>query len=361
MRFAYSEWDEALSRFVRSLEGMNRLFYHLLLRTDGDVERALRWMRYLEERGHLPGEWDVDALERGLRQEGVVQAGDGGLRLTGKGQRALRRESLELIFGNLGPGGPGEHTTAHAGHGGERLSETRAYRFGDNLSDLDHPGTLKNALRRGIEDISVTEDDFEVFEAEHRASVATVLLLDVSHSMVLYGEDRMTPAKTVALALAELILTKYPKDSLDVVLFGDDARRLSLDQLPFAGAGPYHTNTKAGLRLAQQILRRQRHVQKQVFMITDGKPSCIWEEGRLYKNPFGLDDKIVNRTLDEAVLCRRRGIPITTFMVADDPLLVHFVEDLARMNHGRAYFTGLDDLGGYVFRDFIRNRRRRLQ
>jgi uncharacterized protein with von Willebrand factor type A (vWA) domain len=340
---------------------MEDLFYQLLLRTDGDVEEALAWMRHLAERGHLPRDWDVDELARNLEEARVIREEDGGLRLTFRGQRVLRRQSLELIFGGLRKGGTGEHATAHTGRGGDRLAETRPYRFGDNLSDLDHPGTLKNALRRGIDDIVITEDDFEVFETEHRTSVATVVLLDVSHSMVLYGEDRMTPAKTVALALAELILTKYPKDSLDVVLFGDDARRLSLDQLPFAGAGPYHTNTKAGLRLAQQILRRQRHVQKQVFMITDGKPSCIWEEGRLYKNPFGLDDKIVNRTLDEAVLCRRRGIPITTFMVADDPLLVHFVEDLARMNHGRAYFTGLDDLGGYVFRDFIRNRRRRLQ
>ena len=136
---------------------------------------------------------------------------------------------------------------------------------------------------------------------------------------------------------------------------------MTLDELPFTGAGPYHTNTKAGLRVAQQLLRRKKHTHKQIFMITDGKPSCIWEEGNLYMNPFGLDEKIVHRTLDEAVLCRRRGIPITTFMVAEDPLLVQFVEDLTRLNRGRAYFTGLDQLGGYVFHDFIRNRRQRLR
>ena len=360
MRFAYSEWDEAFERLIQSLEGMRRLFFELLLRTHGDVEKALEWMRHLQERGYLPEGWDLDAFELELEEENVV-AGDGGQRrLTRKGQRLLRRESLELIFGGIRKGGPGQHTTPHAGHGGERLSETRPYRFGDNLSDLDHPGTLKNALRRGIDDISITEDDFEVFESEHKTSVATVVLLDVSHSMVLYGEDRMTPAKTVALALSELIITKYPKDSLDVVLFGDDAQPVPLDQVPFVGAGPYHTNTKAGLRSAQQILRKKKHAQKQIFMITDGKPSCIWEEGLLYKNSFGLDPKIVNRTLDEAVLCRRRGIPITTFMVTDDPLLVQFVEDLTRLNHGRAYFTGLDDLGGYVFHDFIRNRKRHV-
>jgi len=361
LRVAYSEWDEAMTRLVRSLEGLHRLFYQLLLRTDGDVEEAVRWLQHLAERGVLPEDWDVDAFVQELEREQVIRTEGGVPRLTRRGQRLLRRESLELIFGGLQKGGPGEHRTPHTGRGGERLSETRAYRFGDSLADLDHPGTLKNALRRGIDEISITEDDFEVFETEHRTMVATVLLLDVSHSMVLYGEDRMTPAKTVALALAELILTKYPKDSLEVVLFGDDARQVGLDELPFCGAGPYHTNTKAGLRLAQQILRRKRHGQKQIFMITDGKPSCIWEEGRLFKNPFGLDEKIVNRTLDEAVLCRRRGISITTFMVAEDPYLVRFVEDLSRLNHGRAYFTGLDELGGYVLHDFVKNRRVRVR
>ena len=361
MKFAYLEWDAALADQIRSLEHLKRLFFQLLLRADGDVNTALKWLEYLQEKGHLPGNWDLDALREELENENLIRPEGGGMRLTSKGERAVRKESLELIFRGLRKGGPGEHRTEHAGAGGERLSETRAYRFGDNLADLDHPGTVKNALRRGIDDIAISEDDFEVFETEHKTSVATVLLLDTSHSMVLYGEDRMTPAKTVALGLAELILTKYPKDSLDLVLFGDDAVPVELNQLPYVGAGPHHTNTKAGLRTAQQILRKKKHAQKQIFMITDGKPSCIWEEGKLFKNPFGLDEKIVNRTLDEAVLCRRRGIPITTFMVAEDPWLVEFVEELTRLNRGRAYFTGLDGLGGAVFRDFVRNRRRRVR
>ncbi len=361
MRFAYSEWDESFRNFVRSLENLRKLFYQLLLRTDGDVDEALRWMEELQRRGHLPEDWDLDEFKRRLEDESLILRGEGGFQLTRKGERAIRHESLELVFGGLRKGLGGQHRTSHTGTGGERLAETRAWRFGDNLADLDHPGTVKNALQRGIDDISITEDDFEVFETEHKTTVATVLLLDISHSMVLYGEDRMTPAKMVALAMAELIMTKYPKDSLDVVLFGDDARQVPLDELPYTGAGPFHTNTKAGLRLAQQILRRKKHAQKQVFMITDGKPSCIWEEGRLYKNSFGLDEKIVNRTLDEAVLCRRRGIPITTFMVAQDSWLVDFVERLTELNHGRAYFTGLDDLGGYVFEDFVRNRKKRVR
>lgn len=360
-RVAYSAWDESFREYVRSLENLRKLFFQLLLRTHGDVEEAVNWMRELQRRGHLPKDWNLDEFLEQLQRENLVQEGDGGLRLTKRGERSIRRQSLELIFGGLKRGPAGEHRAPQTGRGGERLSETRPYRFGDNLADLDHPGTLKNALRRGLDDISITEDDFEVFESEHLTSAATVLLLDVSHSMVLYGEDRMTPAKTVALALAELILTKYPKDSLDVVLFGDDAEVVRLEDLPYVGAGPYHTNTKAGLRAAQQILRRKKHPHKQIFMITDGKPSCMWEEGRLYKNPFGLDEKIVNRTLDEATLCRRRGITITTFMVAEDPWLVNFVEDLTRINRGRAYYTGLDDLGGFVFQDFVRNRKRRVR
>lgn len=360
MKVRYSEWDAALERFIRSMQSLRQLFYQLLLRTQGDVEEALNWMRELQRRGYIPEDWDLDEFLNQLERENLVSRAGGTPKLTRKGERSIRRESLELIFGGLKRGPAGDHRAPQSGRGGERLSETRAYRFGDNLADLDHPGTLKNALRRGIDDITITEDDFEVFETEHMTSAATVLLIDVSHSMVLYGEDRMTPAKTVAMALAELIMVKYPKDSLDVVLFGDDAEEVTIRDLPYIGAGPYHTNTKAGLRMAQQILRRKKHPHKQVFMITDGKPSCMWEEGRLYKNPFGLDEKIVNRTLDEATLCRRRGITITTFMVAQDPWLVNFVEDLTRINRGRAYFTGLDDLGGFVFQDFVRNRRRRV-
>jgi Ca-activated chloride channel family protein len=361
LRFAYTAWDEALARQIAALKSLHHLFFQLLLRTQGDVEEAFRWLDYLQQQGHLPRDWDLDAFRKEMEQEGIVGEEQGRLTLTRRGQLVLRRESLELVFRDLKRGPAGEHRTPNPGVGGERLSETRPYRFGDNLSDLDRLGTVRNALRRGLDDISIDEDDLEVFEVEHRASTATIVLLDVSHSMVLYGEDRMTPAKTVALALAELIVTRYPKDSLEIVLFGDDARQVELDELPFTGAGPYHTNTKAGLRLAQQILRRKKHSQKQIFMITDGKPSCVWEDGSLYKNSFGLDPRIVNRTLDEAVLCRRRGIPITTFMVARDPALVDFVKELTRLNHGRAYYTGLDGLGGAVFEDFVRNRRKHVR
>jgi len=188
-----------------------------------------------------------------------------------------------------------------------------------------------------------------------------VLLLDVSHSMILYGEDRITPAKKVALALTELITTRYPKDDLNVVLFGDDAKEVPLHRLPYVGVGPFHTNTRAGLRMAQAILTKKKVANRQIVMITDGKPSCIWEGGRLYKNPFGLDPKIVNKTLEEATACRRKGISITTFMVTDDPSLSQFVERFTELNRGRAYFADLEHLGSFVLKDFVRNRKKRVR
>ena len=209
--------------------------------------------------------------------------------------------------------------------------------------------------------MNLQEEDFEVYEAEHSTSCATVMLLDISHSMILYGEDRISPAKRVALALAELILNKYPKDELHLVLFGDDARRVNIEDLPFVSVGPYHTNTKAGLQVARNILRRTRNANKQVFMVTDGKPSAIYDpDGGLYLNSFGLDPKIVNRTLDEAIACRREKITISTFMVTEDPYLIGFVEKMTEMNKGRAYYSSLDNLGEYIFVDYVKNRRSKL-
>jgi Ca-activated chloride channel homolog len=180
--------------------------------------------------------------------------------------------------------------------------------------------------------------------------------------MILYGEDRITPAKRTALALAELIQTRYPKDALHVVLFGDDAWEVPLSDLPYVGVGPFHTNTRAGLQLAQEILRKKRQANRQIFMLTDGKPSALTERGgRIYKNPFGLDRRVVSKTLDEAANCRRRGIPITTFMLTQDPMLVDFVERLTRINRGRAYYSQPDRVGDFVFVDYLRNRRRRVR
>ena len=186
-------------------------------------------------------------------------------------------------------------------------------------------------------------------------------MIDLSHSMVLYGEDRITPARKTALALAELITTRYPKDTLDIVAFGNDAWEVQIKDLPYLDVGPFHTNTRAGLERARDILRRRKNRNKQIFLITDGKPSCHFEHGRLYRNAYGLDRRIVNKVLDEAAVCRRERITITTFMIARDPYLQNFVRELTEVNQGRAYYAGLDELGGFLFEDYVRNRRKNVR
>ena len=211
-----------------------------------------------------------------------------------------------------------------------------------------------------MDEFRLTEEDLAVNEREFKTQNSTVLMIDISHSMILYGEDRITPAKKVAMALAELIKTKYPKDTLDIIVFGDDAWPIQVKDLPYLQVGPFHTNTSAGLDLAMDLLRRRKSPNKQIFMITDGKPSCLKEGARYYKNSIGLDRKIVNRALTQAAQCKRLGIPITTFMIASDPYLQQFVRDFTQVNSGKAFYSSLDGLGEFIFEDYIRNRRKKV-
>ncbi len=220
---------------------------------------------------------------------------------------------------------------------------------------------MRNAqINHGLEDFFMTEEDLEVVENEFKAQTSTVLMIDISHSMILYGEDRITPAKKVAMALAELITKKYPKDTLDILVFGDDAWQIEIKDLPYLSVGPYHTNTVAGLELAMGILRRRKNTNKQIFMITDGKPTCIKQGIKYYKNAFGLDQKILNKTLDLAVQLRKIKIPVTTFMIATDPYLKAFVREFTKANNGNAYYSSLQGLGNLVFEDFKKNRTKNL-
>lgn len=379
MRFDYLEFDsdEAWRRLSR--KQLMKLWNHLLLMTGGNVDDALDALERIWQRYNLfDGQYTFEQFKADLQAQQLIQRtggqngqGDGdsdddiGLgtpqyTLTSRGERMIRQDALEQIFGSLKSVGTGNHPTPREGSGGDALSETRPFQPGDLSADVDYIRSITNSLRRGLDDFDLREDDMEVFEKEHFASCATVLMIDISHSMILYGEDRITPAKKVAIAMAELIQTKYPKDSLDVLVFGDEAWQIDLKEIPYLQVGPYHTNTKAGLQLAQRILAKKRQANKQIFMITDGKPSVILDEGRIYRNSFGLDPKIVNRTLEEAANCFRKRIEISTFMIADDPVLVNFIEQLTKINKGRAYFSSLDRLGGYVFVDYIKNRRRRL-
>jgi len=362
MHFDYSKWKGPRPEDLQFIRQMMEIYRNLLLQTGGDVDEALRWMEHFgEQYGFFDEHFGIADFKKMLEKSGEAERTPQGFRITPRGERRIRQDSLNEIFSTLQASGRGDHRTPVGGKGGERLSETRAWQFGDNLSDLDPLSSMSNAVKNhGIDELQIDEDDLEVFEQEHLSACATVLMVDISHSMILYGEDRITPAKKIALALTQLIKTRYPRDTLDVVLFGDDAMQVPLKDLMKIQAGPYHTNTKAGLQMAQRILGTRKGVNKQIFMITDGKPSAIREYGRLYKNPFGLDPKIVNKTLEEAAYCRKKRITITTFMLATDFPLLEFVRKLSALNHGRIYETDPNNLGAYVFRDFVRNRRRRL-
>ncbi|MEM7231607.1 MAG: VWA domain-containing protein [Planctomycetota bacterium] len=359
MRIRFLDWKSGLQRFADRERLLKKLFSYLLVQEDGDVDRVLEMMERIGERyGLFDDDFTFEDFKRKLQRDRIVAQNPSGFSLTPRGERFVRSDTLQQMFQGLKPGADGQHRTSYSGRGAERLSETRPYVFGDEVSDIDFNRSFQNAyLRDGSSGTYLSESDLEVYETERHVSVATCLLVDVSHSMILYGEDRITPAKRVALALTELILTRFPKDAFHVILFGDTAKEIPIRELTYCGVGPYHTNTHGALRLSRQILMRKKHANKQIFMITDGKPTALLERGELYINSFGLDRRIVNKTLDEAAECRRYGIPITTFMLARDPLLVQFVEDLTRINRGRAYFSSLDQLEQKVFVDFINNRR----
>ncbi|HET9276351.1 MAG TPA: VWA domain-containing protein [Gemmatimonadales bacterium] len=282
--------------------------------------------------------------------------------LTDKGMDFLGYKTLKNLLGSIGKSSLGAHETPHLATGVEAEGASKPYEFGDVLN-LDVPTTLRHAIAReglGVP-LALEYDDLHVHQSEYRSSCATVLLLDCSHSMILYGEDRFTPAKKVALALTHLIRTQYPGDTLRVVLFHDSAEEIPLAALANAQVGPYHTNTAAGLELARKILAGQKKDMKQIIMITDGKPSALtMPDGRVYINSVGLDPKILQATFREVAHCRRSGVLINTFMLARDRLLVDFVKQVARICRGKAYFTNTMTLGQFILMDFLKRKTTRL-
>jgi Ca-activated chloride channel homolog len=368
MRIEYSKWRPGKSQNDEDrLKQLMELFNQLLLQTSGDVQESLQWMQYLNEQYRVFGQdMTLDMFIDELKKRGLIEEDENSLlKPTNKAVANIRRDALLELFRSLRKAPSGAHDTPFTGSGAERTSNTKNYNFGDQANNINFTQTFQNAYKRALREgaemdgLDLHEEDIEIYETEHLTSCATVLMIDVSHSMILYGEDRITPAKKVGLALSELIMTKFPKDQLYVITFGDEAELITVSELPFLEVGPYHTNTRDGLRLARQLLRKSGNVNKQIFMVTDGKPSAMFDEyGRLYKNSFGLDPKIVNKTLDEAVACRREKITISTFMIARDNYLVNFVEELTRANKGRAYYSGLNDLGQFVFVDYVRNRKK---
>jgi Ca-activated chloride channel family protein len=280
--------------------------------------------------------------------------------LTDKGVDFLGYRALRDLLGSLGRASFGRHDTRDLATGIESSAASKEYEFGDTLN-LDVAATLLSALaREGVRvPIALDHSDLRVHQSEYQSSCATVVLLDCSHSMVLYGEDRFTPAKKVALALASLIRTQYPGDSLRLALFHDSAEEVPLSRLARVRVGPYHTNTREGLRLARRLLSREGKDLRQIVMITDGKPSALTEsDGSVYKNPYGLDPRIIALTLKEVAICRRQGIPIHTFMLARDRALMAFVRKVSQISHGKAYFTTPSSLGRFVLMDYLNKRTR---
>jgi Ca-activated chloride channel homolog len=341
------------------------LFLQLMQYTNGDVAETLDWMNELDKQHHLTdNNYGMGNFIDDLKSKGYIEDNpeDNTFLPTGKTNQSIRKSALEEIFGKLKKTPQGNHKSVQNGFGDEITADTRQFNFGDQLNQIDVTASIQNAqINHGIENFFLTEDDIEVREKEHKSQTSTVLMIDISHSMVLYGEDRITPAKKVAMALVELIKTKYPKDTLDIIVFGNDAWPIEVKDLPYLQVGPYHTNTYAGIELAMDLLRRRRNPNKQVFMITDGKPTCLKEGNRYYKNSFGLDRKIINKTLNQAAQCRRLGINITTFMIANDPYLQQFVQEFTKTNHGKAFYSSLNGLGNFVFEDYERNRRKKLR
>jgi Ca-activated chloride channel family protein len=359
------EWDEDQLQALHDaiLEALMRrglLADEDLQRLMGDAEALDQFLQKVVERlvreGYLK-------LSEGQPfhdpTRGAGSHGPGGppvrFELTEKGVDFLGYKTLKDLLGSLGKSSFGRHDTRDLATGVESAGPSKPYEFGDTLN-LDVSGTLLSALaREGVRvPLQVDYQDLQVRQTEYQSSCATVVMLDCSHSMILYGEDRFTPAKKVALALSHLIRTQYPGDSLQLVLFHDSAEEVPLSQLARVHVGPYYTNTREGLRLAQRLLARQRKDMKQIVMITDGKPSALTEsDGRIYRNPFGLDPRVVALTLKEVANCRRQGIMVNTFMLARDYDLVAFVKKVSEMCRGKAYFTTPYTLGRFILMDYL--------
>ena len=359
----------------QTLDDLRRALEQALLDSDLLDEQMREQLQQMQMEGTL--DELIDQLIERMQQEDYIsideaqpqdpsrQSGAGGqvgeaqqqvkFEITDKSLDFLGFKTLRDLMGSLGKSSFGRHDTRDMATGIEASGASRLYEFGDTLN-LDITATLSNAIQReGLTlPLNIEYSDLQVHQCEYQSSCATVLMLDCSHSMILYGEDRFTPAKKVAMALSHLIRTQYPGDSLSLILFHDSAEEVPLSQLARVKVGPYYTNTREGLRLAQRILQRQRKDMKQIVMITDGKPSALTlEDGRIYKNAFGLDPLVVSQTLEEVSKCKRAGVMINTFMLASEHGLVQFVQKVTEMCRGKAYFTTPYTLGQYLLMDYM--------
>ncbi|HEY0758222.1 MAG TPA: VWA domain-containing protein [Acidisarcina sp.] len=360
---------EALRRALESGEGFDENMQAKLdqMAADGDIEDLVEQLiKRMEQENYISAQPSYDpsrpAEQPGQAGQSQGPQGDVRFEVTDKSLDFLGFKTLRDLLGSLGKSNYGRHDTRHFATGVETSGASQLYEFGDVLN-LDVTATLSSAIARdGIGlPLNLEYSDLHVHQSEYQSSCATVVMLDCSHSMILYGEDRFTPAKKVAMALSHLIRTQYPGDSLSLVLFHDSAEEMPLSQLARVKVGPWYTNTREGLRVAQRVLERQRKDMKQIVMITDGKPSALTlPDGRIYKNAFGLDPLVVSETLQEVARCKRSNIMINTFMLASDLGLVQFVQRVTEMCRGKGYFTTPDTLGEYLLMDYMQRKLRTI-
>ena len=357
MQFAYQhlDWRELANQLARE-QLIDEVFRELMLATNGDVEQAIEWLdtaqgkRFREQVG-----FSREDFEKRLKERKVITGKPGERKLSQKGERDLRASCLESVFGKLKSGGKGDHVTPRAGRSGEPNGVLRQWQPGDESRDIAYRDSLLASLRQGHDGLE--EGDLVIEEREETTATATVMLLDISHSMTLYGEDRITPAKRVAMAFAELQQRRYPRDSFEVLLFGDDVEEVQVKDLPYISNGPFHTNTCEALRRAAEILVKKHQPNKRVVMITDGKPSALFVKGELMINSAGLDPEIVAATLKQGARYPRLGIELTVFMVASDAYLERFIAQLVEVSHGAAFRATLADLGQQVLTRIFGERR----
>ncbi len=354
---------------INPFEKLFEIFKELITYTSGDFDEAIDWLRQLDKEYLLTDEdYTIDDFIEDLLQKGFINAeissdGDKTLnKISAKMEKALRKFALKKIFGKIKKSRSGNHKSKYSGSDDHDVTDYKNYQYGDQVDKIIISESLKKMYSRtGNDELDLISDDIVVRNSSYNSQMSTVLMIDISHSMILYGEDRITPAKKVAMALAELIITRYPKDTLDILVFGNDAKIIPLKQLPYLKVGPYHTNTVAGLQLAMDILKKKKNNNKQILMITDGKPSCLkLSDGSYYKNSSGLDSRITNKCYNMAKQAKKLNIPITTFMIARDAYLQHFVREFAKANNGKAFYTGLDNLGEMIFEDYESNRKRKI-
>lgn len=354
---------------VTPFEKLFEIFKELITYTSGDFDEAIDWLRQLDneykltDEGYTIDDFIDDLLNKDYITAEISSAGDKtSNKISAKMEKALRKFALKKIFGQIKKSKSGNHKSKFSGNDDEDSNDFKNYQYGDLVDKIVVSESLKNMYTRtGSDELDLISDDIVVKNSSHNSQMSTVLMIDISHSMILYGEDRITPAKKVAMALSELIITRYPKDTLDILVFGNDAKIIKLKQLPYLKVGPYHTNTVSGLKLAMDILKKKKNNNKQILMITDGKPSCLkLSDGSYYKNSAGLDPKITNKCYTMAKQAKKLKIPITTFMIASDIYLQNFVREFTKANGGKAFYTGLDNLGEMIFEDYESNRKRKI-